>query len=128
MFPDIRHRDAVIFARVVNDYGELIVGLPRLFANQKYGIMDDGFFKSTPGALYHIFSHNSDGLYSIKNMKSFITRFNMGYRSHFQLIDVAKNKYIAFSTLTEMHNKNLCIYFKAKRPVSNTILKLDIVF
>jgi hypothetical protein len=120
--------DAVIFAGVVNDYGKLIVGIPRLFANRKYGIMDDGFFNSTPSALYRIFSHNGDGLYSITNMKNFITRFNMGNRSCFQLLDVAKNKYIAFSSLTEMHDKYLCIYFEAKKPVSDTILKLDTVF
>jgi len=120
--------DTVIFAGVVNDYGKLIVVLTRLFANQKYGIMDDGFFKSTPGILCRSFSHNSDGLYSVKNMKNSITCINMESRSYFQLIDVAKNKYIAFSSLTDIHDKYLCIYFEANKSVSDTILKLYTVF
>jgi hypothetical protein len=120
--------ESVIFIGVVNDYGKLIVGLPRLFANQKNGIVDDGFFVSTPDSLYSIYSHNNDGLYSIKNMKNFITHFSEGKRSDFQLINVAKNMYIAFTSLNEIHDKYLCIYFEANKSVRDIILKLNTVF
>ena len=120
--------DSIIFIGVVNDYGKLIVGLPRLFANQKNGIMDDGFFKSTSDSLYSIFSHNNNGLYSIKNMNNFITHFSMGKRSDFQLINVAKNKYVAFPSLTDIRDKYLCIYFEANNSVRDIILKLNTVF
>ena len=120
--------DSILFAGVVNDYGKLIVGLPRLFANPKNWIMHNGFFKSTPNSLYRIFSHNNDGMYSAKNMKNFIVHLNMGNRSDFQLINVAKNRYIAFTSLTEAHDKILCIYFEENKYVSNTILKLNTVF
>ena len=120
--------NSIMFIGVVNDCGKLIVGLPRLFANHKNGFMGDGFYESTPGSVYSIFSQNNDGLYSVKNMKNFIIHFNIGNRSDFQLINVAKNMYIAFSSLTEIHDKYLCIYFEAKKPVSDTILKLNTVF
>ena len=120
--------NSIIFTGVVNDYGKMILGLPRLFAYQKCGIMGDGFFKSNPDSLYRILSHNNDGLYSIKNMKNLITHSNIGNRSDFQLINVAKNKYVAFTSLTEIHDKYLCIYFEAKESVSDTMLKLNTVF
>ena len=120
--------DSILFAGVVNDYGKLIVGLPRLFANQKNRMMHDGFFKSTPDSVYRIFSHSNDGLYSVENMKNFIIRFNMGNISDFQLINVAKNRYIAFTSLTEVDDKILCICFEENKYVSNTMLKLNTVF
>ena len=120
--------DSIMFTGVLNDYGKLIVGLPGLFADQKNGIMDDGFFESTQGSLYSIFSQNNDGLYSIKNMKNFIIHFNIGNRSDFQIINVTKNRYVAIFSLTETNDKYLCIYFESKKSVSDTILKLNTVF
>ena len=120
--------DSILFTGVVNDYGKLIVGLPRLFASPKNWMMHNSFFRSTPDSLYRIFSHNNDGLYSVKNTKNFIVHFNMGNKSDFQLINVAKNRYIAFTSLTEAHDKILCIYFEENKYVSNTILKLNSVF
>lgn len=119
---------SIIFTGVVNDYGKLILGLPRLFDIQKNGIMDDSFFKSSQNSLSCIFSNDNDGLYSVKNMKNIIVHFNMGIRSEFQLINVTKNKYIAFASLTEIHDKYLCIYFEANKSVCNTIIKLNSVF
>jgi hypothetical protein len=120
--------ESIMFTGVVNDYGKLILGLPRLFAYQKNGILGDVFFTSTPDSLYRILSHNNDGLYSIKNMKNLITHSNIGNRSDFQLINVAKDKYIAFTSLTEIHNKYLCIYFEAKESLNDIMLKLNTVF
>ena len=119
---------SIIFTGVVNDYGKLILGLPRLFDIQKNGIMDDSFFKSPQNSLSCIFSTDNDGLYSVKNMKNIIVHFTMGIRSEFQLINVTNNKYIAFASLTEIHDKYLCIYFEANKSVSNTIIKLNSVF
>ena len=120
--------NSILFAGVVNDYGKLIVGLPRLFGIQKNEIMGDSFFKSSQNSLYYIFSNDDDGLYSIKNMKNIVVHFNMGNRSDFQLINVTKNKYIAFASLTEIHDKYLCIYFEVNKSVSNTIVKLNTIF
>ncbi len=120
--------DSILFAGVVNDCGKLILGLPRLFVNPKNWMTHDGFFKSTHDSLHRIFSHNNDGLHSVKNMRNFIINFGMGNRSDFQLINVTKNRYIAFTSLTEAHDKFLCIYFEENRYVSNTMLKLNAVF
>ena len=67
--------NSILFTGVVNDYGKLIVGLPRLFGIQKNEIMGDSFFKSSQNSLYYIFSNDNDGLYSIKNMKNIICSF-----------------------------------------------------
>ena len=119
---------SILFTGVVNDYGKLIVGLPRLFGIQKDEIVDDSIFKTSQNSLYYNFSNDNDGLYSIENMKNITVHFDMKNRSEFQLINVTKNKYIAFASLTEIHDKYLCIYFKANKSVSNTIIKLNTIF
>jgi hypothetical protein len=119
---------SILFTGVVNDYGKLIVGLPRLFGIQKDEIVDDSIFKTSQNSLYYNFSNDNDGLYSIENMKNITVHFDIKNRSEFQLINVTKNKYIAFASLTEIHDKYLCIYFKANKSVSNTIIKLNTIF
>ena len=61
-------------------------------------------------------------------MKNIVVHFNMGNRFDFQLINVTKDKYIAFASLTEIHDKYLCIYFEVNKSVSNTIVKLNTIF
>ena len=117
---------SIVFTGVVDDYGKLIVGIPRLFSDQKDGSKGDGFFRLTPGSLRSFFSQD-DGLYSIKTMKNIFIDFNVENRSDFQIINVQNNKYIAIFSLTETHDKYLCIYFETKKPV-NTILKLNTIF
>jgi hypothetical protein len=118
--------ESIVFTGVVNDCGKLIVGVPRLFVDQKNGPEGDSLFKSPPDSSCIFFSQD-DGLYSIKIMKNIFINFNVENKSDFQIINVQKDKYVAIFSLTETHDKYLCIYFETKKPV-NTILKLNTIF
>jgi hypothetical protein len=43
--------ESIVFTGVVNDCGKLIVGVPRLFVDQKNGPEGDSLFKSPPDSL-----------------------------------------------------------------------------
>jgi hypothetical protein len=120
--------DSIKFAAVVNHNGKLIVGKSRERMFQTNDSMVNSFFKSKPNQLCRFFFNPSNNFNSIVNKKNILLNSNLVKRSVFQLITIHKYGYIAFATLTEDHDKSLCIYIKTHNSLHKTLIKLNTLF
>jgi hypothetical protein len=118
---------SIKFAAVVNLEGRLIVGTSKQCTIQRNRILDNNFFKSILNNTYNIFSNDMYKLNSLISKKNFL-HSNLLDNSDFQLINIFKNIFIAFTPITEKQDKYLCIYFESIIPLHKTILKLNTIF
>ena len=119
--------NSIRFAAVVNLEGKLIVGTSRQCIIQQDEILDDDFLKSILNNTYCIFSDDIYNLNSLINKKN-IHHCNLFDESDFQLINISKNKFIAFAPITERQDKYLCLYFESSAPLHKTLLNFNTIF
>ncbi len=118
---------SIRFAAVVNLEGKLIVGTSRQYIVQQDEILDDDFLKSILNNTYCIFSNDIYNLDSLINKKN-IQHSILFDESYFQLINISKNKFIAFAPITERQDKYLCLYFESSASLYKTLLNFNTIF
>jgi hypothetical protein len=118
---------SIRFAAVVNLEGKLIVGTSRQCIIQQDEILDGDFLKSILNNTYCIFSDDIYNINSLINKKN-IHHSNLFDESDFQLINISKNKFIAFTPITERQDKYLCLYFKSSVSLHKTLLNFNTIF
>lgn len=121
--------NSIKFVGVVNTDGKLIVGANERHIDMGNRILDIDFFKNIlrSKSCNILINDTHDCNLSINNNNS-VFHSKISEMSDFQFVCVGKNTFIAFASLTEEHDKFLCIYFRLYGPIKDIALKLDTIF